>query len=85
MSFHPQPYPLFAAFHEGTKRTTARIIGWVTPDGGTTTSTGIQAVALHSRPGGDISEPKYLDLEHEAHWLGDTADDALTQMLYFEG
>jgi hypothetical protein len=82
MPFAPQPYPLFAAFHENDKPTVARIIGWHSPADDDSDSSHIQPVALHHLRDGDVSEPKYLDLEHESHWLGQTPDDALTQLRY---
>lgn len=84
MPFTPQPYPLFAAFHVDDKPTTARIIGWHAPDGDDVDPSHIQAVALFHLRDGDVTEPKYLDLESESHWLSSTADDAMAQLRYAE-
>ncbi len=80
MPFTPQPYPLFAAFYENNKPAVARIIGWVSPDGDSIDPSAIQAVAIQELPGGDVTEPKYLDFEHEEHWVGGTGADALNQL-----
>ncbi|MET0417287.1 MAG: hypothetical protein ABW022_14845 [Actinoplanes sp.] len=74
MNFQPQPYPLFVAFYGlDDKVKTGRIIGWAVPDDNNSSS--LQPLAVLDEPHG-VTEPKYLEFEHEQHALGESISEA---------
>lgn len=78
MNFQPQPHPLFFA-HLGSGHAveTGRVIGWAVPDDD---SSHLQPVALYDHPAGGVTEPRYLNLEEEAHFLAESREAATSAL-----
>jgi hypothetical protein len=80
MNFQPQPYPLFfAKFGPNDAVETGRIIGWAVPSDDN--SSNLQPVALvDNADDGAVTEPKYLEVENDPHWLGETRAAAVADL-----
>ena len=67
MNFQPQPYPLFAAWTDGNKIGTARIVGWSVPEDHD--PRGLVPIALVDDSDLSSTEPRYLNLDAGCYWI----------------